>query len=728
MSKKLLELVMIVKNSGDVLRKCLQSVKPYIDTWTIVDTGSTDHTPSIIEEEMKEIDGVLHHIPFVDFSTTRNKSLDLCSGKCKYLLILDDSYELKGGAELRELLDTSSTSSFSLKIGNIRETLLQSCYYSLRIIKTDSNLRYKGRVHEYIVDPSNEMIQNELIYINDIENNAHVMRSKARAKSDIAFLMKDYSDHPTHPRTLMYLAKTHILIGGSDHTKKALSFLNKMIDLGENIHREYQFFAHYEKTCLSFEEDGNRDVYIKNLIKIQSKFQDRAEPFYKLAVIKYEEGKYREVASMMDKLLFFPTPILMMTLNETMIYDYYIPYLYIDVNMKLRNFTKAIEVLRLKLEHYPSDQSLLNIKYAVCDNSGYSPEKLSNKTLVIHTGQIGMYWNPKSTNISGSEQAAMAMATEMQKLGYRSFIFGQFEDYENNINYQGTYNGVQYIDCHYFQEFAMKYFIDYLIVSRFVENLVYYDNIKNVYLWVHDIYPRVGKNAPAFQIHYGKFKGMIVVSEWQYNLIHKKLAIPERMLLLSRNAIYAERFIENIEKVEKIPYRFIYTADSTRGLSNLINMIVPIKNRYPETTLVLYTRLEMIDNEMMNVISKLDYVQLNKRTDQKTLSLEFMKSDVWLYPTEFEETYCISALEAMASGCLVASVKLAGLINTIGSRGILGKHPISSIENQTELLNKLYYVLDRPDIKSRYTENAKEWALTQTYERLAKEWNDNFFK
>ena len=54
MSSNLLELVMIVKNSGEILRKCLQKNKRYIDYWTIVDTGSTDNTPSIIEEELKK--------------------------------------------------------------------------------------------------------------------------------------------------------------------------------------------------------------------------------------------------------------------------------------------------------------------------------------------------------------------------------------------------------------------------------------------------------------------------------------------------------------------------------------------------------------------------------------------------------------------------------------------------------------------------------------------------
>ena len=51
---KLLELVMIVKNSGEILRKCLKENKKYIDQWTIVDTGSTDNTCDIIREELKD--------------------------------------------------------------------------------------------------------------------------------------------------------------------------------------------------------------------------------------------------------------------------------------------------------------------------------------------------------------------------------------------------------------------------------------------------------------------------------------------------------------------------------------------------------------------------------------------------------------------------------------------------------------------------------------------------
>jgi cellulose synthase/poly-beta-1,6-N-acetylglucosamine synthase-like glycosyltransferase len=50
--KKTVCLNMIVKNESQVIEKCLASVKPLIDYWVIVDTGSTDKTQQIVKKCM----------------------------------------------------------------------------------------------------------------------------------------------------------------------------------------------------------------------------------------------------------------------------------------------------------------------------------------------------------------------------------------------------------------------------------------------------------------------------------------------------------------------------------------------------------------------------------------------------------------------------------------------------------------------------------------------------
>ena len=68
------------------------------------------------------------------------------------------------------------------------------------------------------------------------------------------------------------------------------------------------------------------------------------------------------------------------------------------------------------------------------------------------------------------------------------------------------------------------------------------------------------------------------------------------------------------------------------------------------------------------------------RIDNDKITEQLMMSDFWYYPTAFKETYCISALESLASGCICITSDLGGLKDTIGDRGILIKEPIHSEE------------------------------------------------
>ena len=47
-------LSMIVKDEAPVIERCLRSVKPWIDHWVIVDTGSSDGTQAMIRKFMAD--------------------------------------------------------------------------------------------------------------------------------------------------------------------------------------------------------------------------------------------------------------------------------------------------------------------------------------------------------------------------------------------------------------------------------------------------------------------------------------------------------------------------------------------------------------------------------------------------------------------------------------------------------------------------------------------------
>ena len=76
---------MIVKNEAPVISRCIDSVRPIIDCWTIVDTGSSDGTQDIIRKELSDLPGELHERPWRDFASNRSEALELARGRSDYI-------------------------------------------------------------------------------------------------------------------------------------------------------------------------------------------------------------------------------------------------------------------------------------------------------------------------------------------------------------------------------------------------------------------------------------------------------------------------------------------------------------------------------------------------------------------------------------------------------------------------------------------------------------------
>src|SRR6187399_76861 len=70
-------LTMIVKDETAVIERCLRSVRPFIDCWSIVDTGSTDGTQRLLASALAELPGKLHERPWKDFGHNRTEALEL---------------------------------------------------------------------------------------------------------------------------------------------------------------------------------------------------------------------------------------------------------------------------------------------------------------------------------------------------------------------------------------------------------------------------------------------------------------------------------------------------------------------------------------------------------------------------------------------------------------------------------------------------------------------------
>lgn len=82
-------LVMIVKDGGDLLSACLESAKPYLSHYAIIDTGSSDDSPERITKGLDGIPGELVQMLWVNFGVCRSAAFRLARGTANWLLALD---------------------------------------------------------------------------------------------------------------------------------------------------------------------------------------------------------------------------------------------------------------------------------------------------------------------------------------------------------------------------------------------------------------------------------------------------------------------------------------------------------------------------------------------------------------------------------------------------------------------------------------------------------------
>lgn len=135
-------LSMIVKNEAPVIRRCLDSVRPYVDYWVIVDTGSTDGTQDIIRGFSRDLPGELHERPWRDFAYNRSEALTLARVHGDYSLIIDadDTLESPEGFQFPEL--TADSYALDIEDSSIR-------YQRTQLVRNALPWRYEGVLHEF---------------------------------------------------------------------------------------------------------------------------------------------------------------------------------------------------------------------------------------------------------------------------------------------------------------------------------------------------------------------------------------------------------------------------------------------------------------------------------------------------------------------------------------------------------------------------------------------------
>jgi glycosyltransferase involved in cell wall biosynthesis len=195
-------LCLIVRNESHVIERCLSSVRPFIDTWVVVDTGSVDKTKDIILDFLGDIPGTLLSTNWEGFSKARNFALAQAKGKADHILFVDaDDYYVQNTANSNFSFGQDVTYVWAYDKRGIRHRRVAA-------VADHVLASWVGDIHEYLCFPSDLVTitteSHHLLYSHEGARSS----DNTTARKDEVHLRRALKQNPDDARAQFYLGLT----------------------------------------------------------------------------------------------------------------------------------------------------------------------------------------------------------------------------------------------------------------------------------------------------------------------------------------------------------------------------------------------------------------------------------------------------------------------------------------------------------------------------------------
>jgi len=747
-----INVAIMVKDEENTILKTLLSLGPHVKKLYILDTGSVDSTVNIIIEycNLNNVPLLLKQLPMVDFSYNRNYMLDFVEEDMalddEFIMVLDSNDELKATWDFTAKLNIipKQVNCIITHSSWVNEDQHDTPHISTTktfIIRARRNVRYIMRVHEcLVVDgiPINYhfMMDGVTLFQDRKDENE---KSQSRSGKDLVWLMSDLKDHkgtPYESRIMYYIARTHIQ---RREYPDAIKYLEQFMDLASHIDINDFYDGTLMYCQILFEHFDDHSKIPHYLLNAYNTMPKRTDALTTLTTYYVKKGKWHN-AFHFARLACEKTLDIESSRCVNVI-DFYINrwYLLVVAAINIGDITTARDALKhidietvKKYGCTPEIAGKIDMLRFMC-YPFYDMIGEDKKIILVFGGQSYGKWDGsminKSTGLGGSETVCTYISTYLnKKQDLPVFVCCDTDSYK----YIG---GIFYFPMDFYESFVSLYNIEHLIVFRFATFLRYYPNVKNCILFLEDILP-VGTKLGEIDMEYNdKLRYIVCKTEW-----HKKTFLAELQRQLPDvhcqvvdkirvigNAIEPDRF--KMDKTVKKPWRFVYSSCPTRGAWNMVRLMPKIKQMIPQAEFHFFITYESpyykpehkIDELKIELEKLRGYVFVHPRVSQKELAIEMLKSDIWIYPTTFPETYCITALEMQMARVLCIYSNPSCLTEIIGDRGILTKCDVDEVAYDDEVLGILRGIMIGDVDKDGYLKRAYEWAVKQTWERRVDE-------
>ena len=304
--------------------------------------------------------------------------------------------------------------------------------------------------------------------------------------------------------------------------------------------------------------------------------------------------------------------------------------------------------------------------------------------IVLYTGYQSTRWNPDTQHkigLGGTEQCVLYLAYHLAShLGNQVWVVGDvIEGDFDNVKYRSTENFKKEVKS-----------VDTIIATSYIHYLLEFEDIeyKNSIFWVHNTdyftYWRGKeiKNHRELLLH-PKLTHIICLTYWHKDKFAEQFPEILDKIQVIGNGIYKKAFVDVWPKPKIVNGRtipgnplyhiknnnqYIYTSHAERGLQRLLEEWPSILERTPDATLKIATPaygLEYFDLYFKEWANNLEGVEFVGTLSQQELYKLMASSCYWYYPSDYEETFCITALEMLGHKVQPITWEWGGLKETL---------------------------------------------------------------
>lgn len=346
--------------------------------------------------------------------------------------------------------------------------------------------------------------------------------------------------------------------------------------------------------------------------------------------------------------------------------------------------------------------------------------------------------NPDTHGIGGSETSHIEMAQRLARLGHDVVSFGPTPFIASLLDP----SGVRWFNFEYYKEHQSLTKaaesdgpVDVWILYRCPEVIDLIPEGSACWLICQDVdYHRNGQEVTPERI--ATLTRLVGLCETHGEYF--KHRYPKARVSVSSNGI-KRAVIEEIlaNPPARIPNRLMYASSPDRGMEFLLQIFPRLRESIPDIELHIYYGFDNIEKVVahwgktsrvgvntarLQALLEQPGVHYHGRLGQPALLREWFKASLWVHPSNFTETSCITCMDAQACGAIPVTSPVWAISENV-QHGVFIEGDVENETIQARYYLEVFRLLMQPELQEEIRADMMPWALdTFDWDIFAHQW------